>query len=153
MIKNQINVLLLLCLIGGVSSLIGQNRMQLKDYDGNHVAFFLLSNDKKVRLLSDDSGKLELVRLKQNESKKFTLHFTESMAYLLYHTHLYFENGNNVKDSHIDHEKVTYKQVKKDSDKVFFLRRIEAKFDDIKKDRDKKRSDKKKGDDTKKDRE
>ena len=106
------------------SGLKAQNEYKLMDYDENMVDFFLVSKDRKT-VLKSINGILKEAQIKNHTDKLFTLHFDNHLAYLLYHSDLYFENGSSIKDKHIVYDKVKSVKLEDDSDGIFFVRRRE----------------------------
>lgn len=126
--KQQIKFLLPLLIILS-NPLFSQDNILLKDYDGNIVDFFLVSNDGKTVINSTD-GQMPMSQLKTLKKKKFTLHFENRLAYLLYHNDVYFKNGHKKQDEHISYNKIKYTNLLTDEDGIFYVRRKEIRLDD-----------------------
>jgi len=106
-------------------------KIQLLDNDGNSVEFFLLGN-KETLLKSNSDGELQLTKnqIKKYKSEKFTLHFSNHLAYLVYRINLYYSKGSKANDKHIKYNQIGIEDLVAEDENIFYLRRKEIRLDD-----------------------
>lgn len=105
-------------------------KIQLLDNDGNSVEFFLLGN-KETLLKSNSDGELQLTKnqIKKYKSEKFTLHFSNHLAYLVYRINLYHDKGTKAGDKHIKYNQISIEDLVTKEENTFYLRRKEIRLD------------------------
>ncbi|MBT30744.1 MAG: hypothetical protein CMO01_13880 [Thalassobius sp.] len=103
-----------------------QNEIILYNQDSIIVNFELIQINSE-NILKSSKGKLKINRI--NSSAKYRLKFTTDLDEILYHTNLYYENGERLKDKHIKNKDITKSKLLMDKDLVFFLRRRELRLD------------------------
>lgn len=106
-------------------------KIQLVDRDGNSVEFFLTGN-KETLLKSNTDGVLHLTKnqLRKYEGEKFTLHFSNHLAYLVYRLNLYIKRGIKSSDPHIKYNQISIEELTPKNENTFYLRRKEIRLDD-----------------------
>jgi len=106
-------------------------KIQLVDNDGNSIGFFLTGN-KETLLKSNSDGVLQLTKyqLKKYKDEKFTLHFSNHLAYLVYRLNLYSKSGRSSSDEHIKYNQISIEKITPKNDNTFYLRRKEIRLDD-----------------------
>lgn len=105
-----------------------QNYLQLKDFDGHHIDFYLKSNDGKVILKTED-GKIPFTKIKKYENKKFKLELVNSLDYVLYHLKLYFPKVKNGIRYYIRSGNISYNLLKQNPSSYFRLKRKDIGLD------------------------
>jgi hypothetical protein len=126
----------MLC-ISGLSAQGNEYSCKLLDPDNYTVAFYL-KGDKGTLLKSDKNGVLKLsqAQMQNAASEVFTLHFSSTMAYQLYKSHVYFQNGQSTSDPHIDYDDIKLSELCGKSHKNYYVRRKELRLEnkEVKKD-------------------
>ena len=132
--KKIVKITLLLTCLFTANLIFPQSKnckIQLADNDGNAIEYFLLG-DKGTLLKSNSDGILFLTRyqLKKYKDEKFTLHFSNHLAYLVYRINLYYDKGTKTSDKHLKYNRLTLEKLTSKTDNQFYLRRKEIRLDD-----------------------
>ncbi|MCW5924379.1 MAG: hypothetical protein KIS77_18805 [Saprospiraceae bacterium] len=131
---KQLQLLITLLAAISFSNVAAQGKeysCQLLDPDNYGVDFYLKGSDGTV-LKSDKNGVIKVSKSQMDKfaNETFTLHFSNTMAYLLYRNHVYFQNGQNISDPHYDYDNIKLSQLLIASSKTYYVRRKENRLED-----------------------
>ncbi|MEO0469574.1 MAG: hypothetical protein AAF206_08140 [Bacteroidota bacterium] len=123
----------------GTQLMFAQQKLHIMDNNYNSVDFILEGNKGTV-LKSLSNGELTFKpgQLKEYKGEIFTIHFTNHLAYMLYHSNLYYARGSEIKDKHIIYSKINLEDIftNEKKDVTFFLREKIRLLQDPKKKKD-----------------
>ena len=106
--------------------------VEIKNYYENPINFYLSYEvDGKTSLVKSNKGILEISSLNQSGAQYFTLFLEDNVAEAIYESDLYFENGLDLNDEHINYDEITVTKLLEDEDGIFFLRTRERYLDPI----------------------